>query len=333
MDASLLNYDFNPASIAQRPLTERDASKLLVLNKTTGQIEHRVFREIAAFFNPGDVLVLNDTKVRPARLFGRKATGGQVELLLLKKKRDNEWRVITRGIKQGKVYFERLGYAEILGDLESKRAVFYDVTAEELMAKIGKTPLPPYIKRDSDSHDKTTYQTVYAKKEGAIAAPTAGLHFTEELLKKIQERQALVKMITLYVGYGTFKPITASQLEAHKMDKEAYAILQDTADAVNSAKSAGNKIFAVGTTVTRTLESAFKGDSIQWGPGETEIFIYPGYTFKVIDALITNFHLPQSTPMALTAAFCGLDLLKKAYQEARQQNYRFFSYGDAMLIA
>ncbi len=352
MKLSEFNYDLPKGHIAQYPLQERDSSGLLVIHRKQRKIEHRVFRDIIEFLRPGDALILNDTKVIPARLYGRKPSGGKIEILLLKELRTNTWEALVKGLYQGTVTLQQgitafvsrsNGVAKVKlegklhGNLDSNPEVSgstgYDI--KNSLNKIGVMPLPPYIKRKTDQSDTERYQTVYAKKEGAVAAPTAGLHFTDKLLNTMGGKGIEIRMLTLHVGHGTFKPVLATDLKRHQMDEEFYEIPETTADTVNRAKSEGRRVIAVGTTVTRALEASVMDgleNRIKAGTEKASIFIYPGYRFKIIDALISNFHLPNSTPMMLTSAFSGLQLLKKAYLEALNRGYRFFSYGDAMLI-
>lgn len=339
MKLSDFDYDLPDSSIALYPTGKRDLSRLLVLRRRDGSMEHRRFRHIIDYLRAGDVLVLNDTKVIPARLAGVKPTGGRVEILLLKELRTNTWQAMVKGIRSGTVNLKNgitasvsrsHGYTEVSftcgrphGDIRHS------------LHEIGLMPIPPYIKRGPDPQDKERYQTVYSNREGAVAAPTAGLHFTDTLIRSIVEKGVNVKMLTLHVGYGTFKPVTSTDIRRHVMDEEYFEIPDATARAVNDALSDGRRVVTVGTTVTRALEaSAGKGlkGRIEPGAGKTSLFISPGYRFRVVRALITNFHLPRSTPMMLTAAFSGLTLLKRAYHDAHVRGYRFYSYGDAMLL-
>jgi S-adenosylmethionine:tRNA ribosyltransferase-isomerase len=350
MKLSDFDYRISKEHIAQHPLTERDSSKLFVIHRNSDKFEHRNFKDIVSYLNPGDILILNDTKVFPARLFGVKPSGGKVEILLLKELRRNKWEALVKGLREGTVLLNGNIIAHVSGsDGTSARVEFKFNTVgtglksantpdiKTILHKIGVVPLPPYIKRQTISSDTEQYQTVYANKEGAVAAPTAGLHFTKQLLSIIKEKGISVETVTLHVGYGTFKPVIAHDINEHNMDEEFYEIPESTANAINRAKSEGSRVIAAGTTVTRALEAAACNENIHpplvpSGTGKTSIFIYPGYQFKVIDALITNFHLPKSTPMMLTSAFAGLNILKRSYDEAQNAGYRFFSYGDAMLI-
>lgn len=328
------NYSLPKNRIAQYPAGERDSSRLLVVNRKRGKIDHRLFRDITGYLHPGDVLVLNDTRVIPARIYGAKPTGGKVEILLIKEELPNTWEALVKGIIQGRVILKE-GLTASVSRFNGTARVKFEGNIQNSLKRIGVMPLPPYIKRQSAPSDTERYQTVYAKKDGAIAAPTAGLHFTAELLERIEQKGVTVKKLTLHVGYGTFKPVQANDIKKHEMDEELYEIPGATADAINRAKSEGSRVIAVGTTVTRALEASGGqrgGSGVRAGKGRASIFIYPGYSFRVADALITNFHLPKSTTMMLTSAFSGLTLLKKAYFEALDKNYRFYSYGDAMLI-
>jgi S-adenosylmethionine:tRNA ribosyltransferase-isomerase len=345
MKLSDFDYEFPEKQIAQYPLNERDSSNLIVLHKKTNKLEHRIFRDIVEYLFPGDVLILNDTKVTPVRLCGIKHSGGKTEITLLKELDKNTWEALVRGVHEGKVILthgiiadvSRLNgtVARVKFNLNSGLINSETADIKDFLNEIGVMPLPVYIKRESVKSDAEQYQTIYAKEEGAIAAPTAGLHFTDNLLNLIKEKGIEVKTITLHVGHGTFKPVTVADIRDHQMDEEFFEIPETTAVAVNSAKSEGRRIIAVGTTVTRALEASARDrmvNRIKSGKGKASIFIYPGYRFQIIDAIITNFHLPKSTPVMLTSAFSGLSLLKKAYAEAQKKEYRLFSYGDAMLI-
>lgn len=331
MKLSEFDYHLPKEKIAQYPLQERDCSRLLVLNRKTRKIEHRIFRGITGYLQDGDVLVLNNTRVIPARLCGRKSSGGKVEILLLNELKQNIWRAIVKGLDEGEVIIDDETRGHVARS-NGTAAITFTSDIKKRLDKIGITPLPPYIRRPITQLDAHCYQTIYAEKDGAVATPTAGLHFTARLLNTLRGKVE-IKKLTLHVGYGTFKPVLCEEIEHHSMEEEYYEIPPDTADAINRAKSEGRRIIAVGTTVTRALEaSAYGKNTISAGQGKTSIFIYPGYKFRIIDALITNFHLPKSTPLILASAFCGLQLLREAYAEAIDRGYRFFSYGDAMLI-
>ncbi|MGA2191794.1 MAG: tRNA preQ1(34) S-adenosylmethionine ribosyltransferase-isomerase QueA [Nitrospirota bacterium] len=336
---SEFDYNLPQELIAQRPLPERDASRLLTLDRKTGLVSHRTFRDIVGCLRPGDVLVINNTKVTPSRLVGEKVSGGKIEALLLKNSGGGRYEALMKSrLSPGaEVVFGGVISASVLEDLGGGRKVIQfkggEAAAEEL-SKIGRMPLPPYIgkeMRDEES-DRERYQTVYAASPGAVAAPTAGLHFTGQLLDEMAAAGVHVAQVTLHVGPGTFMPVREEIIESHVMEEEEFFIPQESAAAVNAAKSEGRRIIAVGTTSARTLESAYKDGSIGTGRGITGLFIYPGYEFKVVDALITNFHLPKSTLLMLICALAGRDKVMKAYSEAIRLKYRFYSYGDAMFI-
>lgn len=340
MNTSDFHYDLPKELIAQEPIYPRDMSKLLVLNRNSGEIKHTIFKNIIEFVKPGDCLVLNNTRVIPARLFGvKKDTKSGIEFLLLNRKNKDTWEVILRPGKKA-----RIGSKFIFGDSELTAVVIeildggnrivefqYKGLFENVLEKLGNVPLPPYIKKELK--DKERYQTVYSKYEGSAAAPTAGLHFTEELLQKLSDKGITLAYITLHVGLGTFRPVKVKNIEEHKMHSEYFEITKECANAINSAKKKGGRIICVGTTSTRTLESvADNNGEIHESKGWTDIFIYPGYKFKVTDELITNFHLPESTLLMLVSALAGKDNIMNAYTEAISLKYRFFSFGDAMLI-
>ncbi|GAB6184311.1 tRNA preQ1(34) S-adenosylmethionine ribosyltransferase-isomerase QueA [Thermodesulfovibrio hydrogeniphilus] len=344
MKITELDFELPPELIAQEAIKERDKARLLVLYKESGKIEHRIFLDIVDYLTEGDMLIINNTRVIPARLIGKKPTGGKIEILLIHEKdfKDNNtvWEVMTKGSYEGEVYVDdKLLF--IRKNSQGKELIFPDMNpefAKKFINEKGFMPLPPYIKRKPEDKDRQDYQTVYAKKNGSIAAPTAGLHFTEKLLKKIVQKGVLLREITLHVGVGTFKLIKSDDVEKHQMDAEYFEIERKLLDEIEKVKASGKRIFSVGTTTTRALEGYASGKFIDMGSdeftvrGSTNIFIYPGYVFKIVDALITNFHLPRSTPLALLYAFCSIDKVKKAYKEAIEKKYRFFSYGDAMLI-
>ncbi|HJB26664.1 MAG TPA: tRNA preQ1(34) S-adenosylmethionine ribosyltransferase-isomerase QueA [Firmicutes bacterium] len=340
MKRSEFYYDLPQNLIAQDPLEQRDHSRLMVLNKETGEIEHRHFYDIVDLLNEGDVLVLNDSKVMPARLYGvKEGTMGKFEMLLLEQKGYNLWEVLVRPGKKAKigarfVFGNGLLTATVRDIVEEGNRIVefeYDGNFFDVLDQIGEMPLPHYITHKLE--DKDRYQTVYAKELGSSAAPTAGLHFTPELLKKIQEKGVKVEFVTLHVGLGTFRPVKEEEITDHKMHTEHYQMSQKTADAINEAKANGKRVIAVGTTSCRTLESvAQKEGCIRASEGYTDIFIYPGYQFKVLDCLITNFHLPESTLIMLVSALAGYEHTMHAYQVAVQEQYRFYSFGDAMLV-
>lgn len=340
MDVKDFYYDLPKELIAQDPLDDRSSSRLMVLDKRTGEVSHRFFKDITSYLNPGDCLVINNTKVIPARLFGiKEGTEAKVEILLLRKMGSDIWETLVKPGKKcrpgTKVVF---GNGILTGEItdiveEGNRLVrfYYDGIFEEILDRLGQMPLPPYITHQL--RDKNRYQTVYAKYDGSAAAPTAGLHFTPELLEEVRKMGVEIAEVTLHVGLGTFRPVKETNVLKHHMHSEFYRIEQAEADKINRAKKEGHRIISVGTTSTRTLESAadehgFLKESNGW----TEIFIYPGYEFKVIDALITNFHLPESTLVMLVSALAGRNHVLKAYETAVQEKYRFFSFGDAMLI-
>ncbi len=333
------NYELPPHLIAQIPLEKRDASKLLVLDKETGKIEHKNFSNIIDYLNKDDVLVLNDTKVIPARLHGIKAeTSAHIEILLLNETKSNHWECLAKPAKRVKVgttinFGEGLSAKCVKENNEGLREIelIYDGILYEILDRLGEMPLPPYIYEKLEKKDR--YQTVYAKYEGSAAAPTAGLHFTSELLEKIIGKGVKIEYVTLHVGLGTFRPVSVTDITNHKMHSEFYIMKENTAKVLNKCKKSGHKIVSVGTTSTRVLETImnlyneFKGSS-----GYTDIFIYPGYKFKAVDKLITNFHLPKSTLVMLVSALAGKENIMKAYQEAIEKEYRFFSFGDSMFI-
>ena len=332
-------YDLPEELIAQTPLQQRDSSRLLVLDKNTGELQHRHFFDIIDFLRPGDCLVLNNSRVLPARLIGHRPTGGAVEVLLLRDLGDKKWECLC---KPGRKM--QIGHQVIFGDGELTATVteiredgnrvvefHYEGIFLEVLERLGKMPLPPYIK--AELADQERYQTVYSKEVGSAAAPTAGLHFTNELLEKVRNKGVKTAFVTLHVGLGTFRPVKAEEITEHHMHSELCMISQETADILNETKAAGGRIVCVGTTSCRTLESLVNEDgtfcaSSKW----TEIFIYPGYKFKAMDALITNFHLPESTLVMLVSAFAGRESVLHAYEEAVKERYRFFSFGDAMFI-
>ncbi len=340
MKTSDFYYDLPEELIAQTPLTDRSSSKLLKLNKKTGEISHSTFKCIIDELNPGDCLVVNNTRVIPARLFGEKEnTGGKIEFLLLNRKSDDEWEVILKPGKKAKpgarfVFGGGKLTAEVLETInDGNRLVkfYYDGLWENVLDELGEMPLPPYITAHLD--DKERYQTVYSKHEGSAAAPTAGLHFTKELLCEIEKKGVKIAYVTLHVGLGTFRPVKVDDVENHKMHSEFYVIDENAANTINQAKKQGGRIISVGTTSTRTLETAADENGyITPQSGWTDIFIYPPYKFKCVDALITNFHLPESTLLMLVSSLASKEYIMNAYKQAVDQRYRFFSFGDAMFI-
>lgn len=333
-------FDLPEELIAQDPLEDRSASRLLVLDKETGKVSHHIFKEIVEYLKPGDCLVLNNTKVIPARLLGeREGTGAHVEVLLLKRREADVWETLVKPGKKCKPG-TRLSFgngmlrAEVLETVEEGNRLirfFYEGIWEEVLDRLGEMPLPPYITHKLQ--DKNRYQTVYAKYEGSAAAPTAGLHFTEELLRQIAQKGVTIAYVTLHVGLGTFRPVKEENVLDHHMHSEFYQVSPEAAEKINAAKRGGGRVICVGTTSCRTVESAADAEGIvHAGSDNTEIFIYPGYRFKVLDALITNFHLPESTLVMLVSALAGREHVLNAYEEAIREKYRFFSFGDAMFI-
>lgn len=344
MGSGMLKSDFYfelpQELIAQDPLEERSSSRLLVLDKHTGAVSHHVFREVADFLKPGDCLVLNDTKVIPARLLGeREGTGAHVELLLLKRRSGDVWETLVRPGKKCRpgtklTFGDGLLKAEVLETVEEGNRLVrfsYEGIFEEVLDRLGEMPLPPYITHKLQ--DKNRYQTVYARYEGSAAAPTAGLHFTKELLGQLEEKGIKIAYVTLHVGLGTFRPVKEENVLEHHMHSEHFQVSPETAELINSVKAAGGRVVCVGTTSCRTIESAAdESGKVRPCSGDTDIFIYPGYRFKVLDALITNFHLPESTLIMLVSALAGRENVLRAYEEAVRERYRFFSFGDAMLV-
>ena len=332
-------YNLPEELIAQHPLKNRSDSRLMLLNKDNGEIEHKHFYDIINYLNPGDVLVLNNTKVMPARLFGhREDKDEKIEVLLLKQKEDDIWECLTKPGKKtkigSKIIFSDKLKAEVVDISEDgSRYIkfFYDGIFNEILDELGEMPLPPYIKEKLE--DKSRYQTIYSKVEGSAAAPTAGLHFTEKLLEEIKNKGIDIVYLTLHIGLGTFRPVKADRIEDHQMHSEYYILSEDAAKIINKARENGNRVIAVGTTSVRTLESIADDDGkLSEKSGWTDIFIYPGYKFKAVDALITNFHLPESTLVMLVSAFASKEKILNAYNEAIKEKYRFFSFGDAMFI-
>ncbi|MBQ1407527.1 MAG: tRNA preQ1(34) S-adenosylmethionine ribosyltransferase-isomerase QueA [Eubacterium sp.] len=344
MKISDFDYELPKELIAQTPAAERDSCRLMVLDRAKGTIEHRHFYDILDYLNAGDCLVMNDSKVIPARLFGvKEGTGAAIEFLLSKHLKGDDWETLVRPgrrLKPGdRVRFGDSLTAEITGYGDSGTRIVrfeYDGIFMERLEELGKMPLPPYIEREATKEDKDTYQTVYAEVDGSVAAPTAGLHFTKELLKKAEEKGVRLAYVTLHVGIGTFRPVKCENVEDHEMHFEEYSISEETAETINETKARGGRIISVGTTSTRTMESAAvfteNGYRIAPGSGNTGIFIYPGYEWKIVDSLITNFHLPKSTLIMLVSALYDREKVLEAYQEAVAEKYRFFSYGDAMII-
>ena len=340
MKTSDFYFDLPQELIAQDPLEDRSSSRLLVLDRKSGEIRHEIFKDIVHYLNPGDCLVVNDTKVIPARLFGNKVgTDAKIEVLLLKRKENNIWETLVKPGKKAKPgtkisFGEGLLMGEVIDVVEEGNRLIqfsYEGVFEEILDQLGQMPLPPYITHQLK--DKNRYQTVYAKNDGSAAAPTAGLHFTPELLEEIQKKGIQIAHVTLHVGLGTFRPVKVEDVTEHHMHSEFYVVEEDQAHIINETKKNGGKVISVGTTSCRTLESATDENGVlKAGSGWTEIFIYPGYQFKMIVHLITNFHLPESTLLMLVSALAGKENIMNAYETAVKERYRFFSFGDAMFI-
>jgi len=333
-------FDLPKELIAQHPLKKRDESRLMVLNKKSGEVEHKVFKDIIEYLNPGDCLVLNDTRVMPARLYGAKeGSGGKMEFLLLNRHEDDIWETLVKPGKRGKVGAKfvfgngelKAEVVEVLDNGNRKVKFYYNGIFEEVLDRLGEMPLPPYIEEKLE--DRERYQTVYSKEVGSAAAPTAGLHFTDELLQAIKKKGINIAFVTLHVGLGTFRPVKAEDIQDHEMHSEYYILDKENAEIINNAKRSGKRVIAVGTTSNRTLESiANEEGQVKEQSGYTSIFIYPGYKFKIVDAIITNFHLPESTLIMLISAFSTREIVMNAYKIAVENKYRFFSFGDAMFI-
>ena len=347
MKTSDFDYHLPESSIAQTPAEPRDSSRLLVLRRASGELEHRIFRDVSDYLNPSDLLVLNQTRVIPARIFAHKETGGRVEILLLRRRDTLTWEALLggKGLRVGKMVFVEIGdgesstenqskrvIAEIVEILEgSERLIRFSEPIEPYFAQVGNVPLPPYIYEKLN--DPERYQTVYAREPGSAAAPTAGLHFTPRLLEELQVKGVKIAYVTLHVGLDTFAPVTEDDPEEHKIHTEWCELPQETADLINQTKISGGRVIAVGTTSVRTLESAMAGrDTVSSYVGPTSLYILPGYQFKVVDVMITNFHLPKSTLLMLVSAFAGREKILETYKTAVQEGYRFYSFGDAMLI-
>ncbi len=341
-DIELFNYDLPESLIAQRPAEKRDASRMMVLNRTTKAITHNMFTSFINFLRAGDTLVINDTRVFPARLHGTRTTGGAIEILLCRRMSDGVWETMTRGLKKLSTG-EKIKIADtevtLTEKLEGGLAIFdfgSDEAVRSIAQEYGETPLPPYISRPNgkiDNTDRERYQTIFAKEEGSCAAPTAGLHFTDNVLKKIRAKDIEIVTVTLHVGPATFKPVKTKKIEDHLMGQEPFIIPEPTAEIINRAKSENRRVIAVGSTVTRALEtSALQTGNVTAGAGVSSLYITPGFTFNVVDVLLTNFHLPKSTLLMMVTAFAGHEFIMKAYNEAVTSKYRFFSYGDVMLL-
>lgn len=341
MDINLFDYDLPENLIAQHPIKNRDRSKLLVVDRTNDTVDHKHFYDILMYLKSGDCLVLNNSKVIQARLLGTKEkTGASIEILLIKRLHEDNWEAMVKPAKRLKkgdiVKFTEDFKAELIGELDDglrEIKFHYDGIFMERLEELGEMPLPPYIKRPADNDDRSRYQTVYSKVEGSVAAPTAGLHFTQEILDSIRSKGVNITFVTLHVGIGTLRPVKTDTVEEHTMHKETYYVSKGTADIINKTKTKGGKVICVGTTAVRTLESVTDNDGVVHdGTGETDIFIYPGYKFKIVDGLLTNFHLPKSTLLMLISALYDREKMLDAYKIAMDKEYRFFSYGDAMLI-
>lgn len=335
------NYALPPSLIAQYPSPQRGETRLMVLHRSHGTIEHQQFFNILTYLRPGDLLVLNNTRVLPARLLGKKETGGKCELLLLPSwnGRQGHWKVLVKGASRikgkARIRFDRGIEGNLRMGKDGKGEISFSGQNEiaDVLQKIGRIPLPPYIKREDEPLDRDRYQTIFAERDGSIAAPTAGLHFTRTLLQSLKDRGVKIAMITLHIGIGTFAPVKVKHVEDHVMEAEWIEISEETVREVEEAKKRGGRVIAVGTTATRALESFANGKGgLKSGSGMTSLFIYPPYRFLLVDGLVTNFHLPKSTLILLVSAFAGKDLIGKAYKEAIEKRYRFYSYGDAMLI-
>lgn len=333
------DYDLPEELIAQYPLERRDKSRLMRVNRQDETIGHLSFENILELIKPGEVLVLNDSKVIPARLYGEKENGTRVEILLLNELEQATWKCMVhpgKRLKQAQWlrFSDNLRAWVSTADLDGLRQISFESKHDfwQEIEQIGHVPLPPYIKRDDAQADRACYQTVYARQKGSVAAPTAGLHFTPEILARLEDNGVRIVKLTLHVGMGTFLPVKSDRIDEHKMHSEFCTVSEEAAELVNQARSQGKRIIAVGSTSARTLESFFDGDRLGSGSRWTDIFIYPGREMRVVDALLTNFHLPKSSLLMMISAFAGIELIKKAYREAVQQRYRFFSYGDAMMI-
>ncbi len=334
------DYPLPEDLIALYPSEKREKSRMMVLNREKKTIEHRHFEEIVDILDENFVLVLNDTKVIPARIYGRKPTGAKIEVLLTKKIEEDIWECIARPAKRLKKGSEIIFPSDLKGEVleileDGKRIISFSPSGKlkEVLQAIGQIPLPPYIKRKPEKRDYERYQTVFAQREGSVAAPTAGLHFTNDIIQRLKNKGVEICYITLHIGLGTFKPVKTKDIKKHKMEEEYFEIPEETAEIINKAKEKNKKILACGTTVTRALESAAcKKNEIKATSGWTSLFIYPGYQFKIVDSLLTNFHLPKSTLLMLVCAFAGREFIMRAYNEAIKKKYRFYSYGDCMLI-
>ena len=334
MKTADFDYVLPSELIADYPLAEKEACNLEVVDRSNKTLDHRKFYNIIDYLNPGDVLVLNNTKVIPARLYGSAQNRGSIEILLLEKKESKVWSCLMKKPKDGLVLNIDKGLSARIHKEKSGEIILeFNNEIDEYIDQNGFMPLPPYIKRKPEQSDRVNYQTIYAKYKGSVAAPTAGLHFTDSLLQKIIDKGVLIEYVTLHVGYGTFKPVKSENVEQHHMHREYFELKKETSEKINNAKSKGFKVLAVGTTSLRTLESCVNSyGELESKKGTTDLFIYPGYEFKIVDSLITNFHMPRSTLFMLVCAFAGRDFMTEAYEVAKKKNYRFLSYGDAMII-
>ncbi len=334
MKTSEFDYDLPPDQIAEYPLADKEKCNLEIVDRHARKVEHKQFSDVIEYLNPRDVLVLNDTRVIPARLYGSSRNRDEVEILLLEKKDEFHWSCLMKKPKDGlEIIFQDDLEAVIQKEKNGEIILKFNKEIDDYLNDHGFMPLPPYIQRRPEQSDRDDYQTVYAQYEGSVAAPTAGLHFSESLIKKVEDRGVCIEYVTLHVGYGTFRPVKSEDIRDHKMHSEYYELGDKTAKAVNKAKQNGNKVIAVGTTSLRTLESCADDDGeLKASRGATDLFIYPGYEFKAVNSLITNFHMPRSTLFMLVCAFAGKELMMQAYERAIQNGYRFLSYGDAMII-
>lgn len=337
MKTKSFSFDLPEHLIAQYPVERRGESRLMVVDPSSEQLEHKMISDLPNYIQPGSVLVFNDSKVIPGRIYGTSDSGGRVEFLLLEPSGESSWSALVSKRKKQKIgrkySFPEGVVGEITAETEEGRIVRFAPRVDiPYLERHGSVPLPPYIKRDPEPSDRTRYQTVFAREYGSSAAPTAGLHFTDELLEELRRHDVVTASVTLHVGIGTFLPIRSSDVENHVMHRERYRITPEAAGTINRCRERGGKVVAVGTTSVRTLESAVTGTGIVPGEAETELFIYPGYRFKAVDQMLTNFHTPQSSLLVMVSAFAGMDIIKRAYSEAVQREYRFFSYGDAMFL-
>jgi len=334
MKTADFDYDLPSEFIADYPLAEKEVCNLEVVDRSNKTLDHRKFYNIIDYLNPGDVLVLNNTKVIPARLYGSAQNRDSIEILLLEKKDSKVWSCLMKKPKNGlEIVFDKDLRAKIYKEKSGEIILEFNNEIDEYIDQNGFMPLPPYIERKPEQSDRVNYQTIYAKYKGSVAAPTAGLHFTDSLLQKIIDKGVLIEYVTLHVGYGTFKPVKSENVEQHHMHREYFELKKETSEKINNAKSKGYKVLAVGTTSLRTLESCVNSyGELESKKGTTDLFIYPGYEFKIADSLITNFHMPRSTLFMLVCAFAGRDFMTEAYEEAKKEGYRFLSYGDAMII-